>query len=76
MGHVFFHKGDLVTLKQDLPNKPIMLVKDVPKARQADTQDGKEGISMLLGIRCFWFTDEGLYQEKTFNSKDLMKLED
>ena len=73
MAHVFFHKGERVTFKQDLPNKPIMLVKDVPKARKADD---KEQVTMLLGIKCFWFTDEGLYQEKTFNSKDLEKLDD
>ena len=58
---VFFMPGDLVTLKQDIPNKPTMLV--VKKEDQT-----------LKGIRCRWFTKDGVLQEEVFNTKDLIKL--
>jgi len=66
---VFYHAGDLVRLKQDLPNKPIMLVVRIPKVKISDNQSPTK--PMLLGVTCCWFTKDGLYQEKTFNTKDL-----
>jgi hypothetical protein len=48
---IFFMPGDLVTLKQDLPNKPVMLVvkKETKTMRPQNLQDGVE---YFLGIRC------------------------
>jgi uncharacterized protein YodC (DUF2158 family) len=71
--HVYFHTGDLVQLKQDLPHKPTMVVQKISKIRptKEDTAIKKP---ILLGITCFWFTKDGLYQERTFSSKDLEKL--
>ena len=34
--------------------------------------DSKEPV--LKGIRCRWFTKDGLLQEATFNTKDLIKV--
>jgi len=34
----------------------------------------KEG-DILKGIRCRWFTDNGMLQENIFNTKDLIKLD-
>jgi len=68
---VYFHAGDIVTLKQKLPNKPIMLVVRVPKVKPINVEGEKKPLSMLLGVTCCWFTKDGLYQEKTFNTKDL-----
>ena len=65
---VYFHTGDIVELKQSIP-APAMVVKMITKTRV--TGDDK---SKLLGVICFWFTTEGLYQEKTFNTKDLKKV--
>ena len=65
---IFFMPGDLVTLKQDLPNKPIMLV--VKK----ETYIYKKEDSNLKGIRCRWFTQDGLLQEEVWNTKDLIKI--
>lgn len=65
---VFFMPGDLVTLKQDIPNKPIMLV--VKK----ETYIYKKEDQSLKGIRCRWFTKDGVLQEEVFNTKDLVKL--
>lgn len=65
---VFFSPGDLVTIRQNIPNKPIMLVvKKVNSIIKHD--DEKEGI--LRGIRCRWFTTDGTLQEDIFNTKDL-----
>ena len=48
---VFFMPGDLVTLRQELPNKPVMIV--VKKVSY--TFKDKEIIT-LKGIKCRWFT--------------------
>ena len=65
---VFFMPGDIVTLKQDIPNKPTMLV--VKK----ETYIYKKEDQSLKGIRCRWFTTDGVLQEEVFNTKDLIKL--
>ncbi len=65
---VFFSPGDLVTIRQNIPNKPIMLVeRKVNNIMKHD--DEKDGI--LRGIRCRWFTKDGFLQESIFNTKDL-----
>ena len=73
--NVFFNPGQVVTLKQDIPNKPIMLV--VRKETSIFKHD-KEKIqnkkSILVGIRCRWFTSDGTLQEALFSTKDLILL--
>ena len=70
---VFFKPGEIVQLKQEIDNKPQMIVDSIPKARMP--REGEERKkSVLLGVKCYWFTSTGFYQEKTFNSKDLEKL--
>lgn len=68
---IFFLPGMLVTLKQDIPNKPIMIVvkKDTFVFKHSDNKD-----PILRGIKCRWFTKEGLLQEAIFNTKDLIKV--
>ncbi len=66
---IYFMPGDLVTIKQDLPNKPIMLV--VKK----ETYIYKKEEQNLKGIRCRWFTKNEELQEEIFNTKDLIKVE-
>lgn len=68
----FFLPGNVVTLRQDIPNKPIMLVvKKVTKnIRVGSTGRG----NYFQGILCRWFTTEGMLQEAIFNTKDLHKL--
>ena len=67
----FFMPGDLVTLKQGIPHKPIMIVvkKEVSLLKNKISED-----NVLKGIRCRWFTTDGLLQESVFNTKDLIKL--
>ena len=66
---VFFMPGDLVTLRQELPNKPVMIV--VKKVSY--TFKDKEIIT-LKGIKCRWFTKNNELQEAVFNTKDLIKI--
>ena len=65
---VFFLPGDVVTLKQDIENKPEMIV--VRKKTITFRKDEK----LLQGIICRWFTKNKELQEAVFSTKDLIKL--
>lgn len=67
---VFFTPGMLVTLKQDLPNKPIMYV----VRKKTLTIKGDDNAKFLQGIVCRWFTTDGHLEENVFSTKDLIKL--
>lgn len=70
---IYFLPGDVVTLKKHnlIPNSPTMLVvKKITKAIRTEHIKG----DFFQGILCRWFTTEGLLQEATFNTKDLIKL--
>lgn len=69
---IYFMPGDVVTLKQDIPNKPIMLVLKVETSLFKHKMEKKDGI--LKGIKCRWFTTDGQLQEAIYNTKDLIKL--
>lgn len=68
MEQTYFTPGQVVTLKQSIPNTPIMMVvrKEVSFLKKLPT---------LLGIRCRWFTSTGELQEAVFNTKDLVYYE-
>lgn len=68
---IFYVPGDLVTLRQDIPNKPIMLVIKVVTSIFKNKLDKKD---ILKGILCRWFTTDGTLQESIFNTKDLVKV--
>ena len=65
-----FFPGDLVSLRQDLPNKPVMIV--VRKESTIFRDENKN--NNLKGIRCRWFTSNNELQEAVWNTKDLIKL--
>lgn len=67
---IFLQPGDVVTLKQDLPNKPVMIV--VRKETNV-FKNQPSGIT-LKGIRCRWFTKDGFMQEMVVSTKDLILL--
>lgn len=72
---IFLNPGEVVTLKQDIPNKPVMLV--VKKETSVFKHDNKrlnDKKPILIGIRCRWFTTTGELQEATFSTKDLIKI--
>jgi hypothetical protein len=51
---IYFQPGDLVSLKKDIPNKPIMIV-----VKKVTTVFKNEQESSLKGIKCRWFTKNG-----------------
>ncbi len=69
---IYFMPGELVTLKQDVPFKPTMIV--VKKETNIFKNSGVETQPSLKGIKCRWFTKDGLMQEAVFNTKDLIKV--
>lgn len=68
---IYFKPGDVVSLKQNIPNKPIMIVvkKETSLFKNKISED-----NILKGIRCRWFTIDGTLQEAIFSTKDLIKL--
>lgn len=72
--NIYFNPGDVVVLKQDIPNKPVMIV--VKKGTSLFKHDRKldDKRPVLKGIRCRWFTTSGELQENVFNTKDLIKV--
>lgn len=69
--NIYFNPGDRVTLRQDIPNKPTMIVvkKETSLFKHDNKKDQK---SVLIGIRCRWFTTDGTLQEAIFSTKDLL----
>ena len=63
---IYFVPGMLVTLKQDIPNKPVMIVVKKETSMFKHNTD-----NILKGIRCRWFTTTGELQESIWNTKDL-----
>jgi hypothetical protein len=68
---VYFTPGDVVELKQEISNKPSMVVKSIDKA---EMRTGGEK-PLFLGITCFWFTHNMEFQLQRFNTKDLVHCE-
>lgn len=68
---VFFTPGDIVMLKQDIPDAPLMIVKSIDKATIKTDREKP----VLFGVTCFWFTTSLQYQENRFNTKDLKHKE-
>lgn len=71
--NIYFNPGDVVQLKQNIPNKPTMIV---VKKETSIFKHYKDKIKkpILIGIRCRWFTSYGELQEAVFNTKDLNLL--
>lgn len=72
---IYFMPGDVVTLKQDIPYKPTMIVvKKETSLFKHDSKRLEDKRPILKGIRCRWFTSTGELQESVWNTKDLIKL--
>lgn len=73
---IFFSPGDLVTLKQNLPNKPVMIVihKEIKTFRLESPTESSKKVNYFVGIKCRWFTEDGTLQETIWNTKDLCKI--
>lgn len=67
---IFLSPGDIVELRQNIPNKPQMLV-----IRKVNSMFKNEtGRGPLVGMKCIWFTTTGELQEGVFSTKDLIKV--
>lgn len=74
---IYFSPGQVVTLKQDIANKPTMIVvKKETSLFKHDTKRMEDKKSALIGIRCRWFTTSGELQEAVWNTKDLVLIEE
>lgn len=71
MEKVFFTPGQMVKLKQDLPNAPIMVVYKIERSIMRNTN----GRDFLRGCKCRWFTSDGRLQEALFSTKDLQLID-
>lgn len=67
---IFFTPGDIVILKQDIPNKPKMIVYRVERSIMRNNI----GKDVLKGVKCRWFTENGFLQEAIFSTKDLILI--
>ena len=67
---VYFTPGDVCMLKQDIPNKPTMIVVKIERSLIKN----ENANPYLRGVKCRWFTDNGFLQEAVFSTKDLIKL--
>lgn len=70
---IYFLPGDVVTIKQDIPNKPTMIVvkKETMTFRPSKEDDRSE---YFIGIKCRWFSKDGCLQEAIWNTKDLERI--
>ena len=71
---VFYLPGEVVTLRQDIPYKPKMIVVKKETMTFRPSKDEKRD-DYFIGIRCRWFSTEGVLQEAVFNTKDLLTVE-
>ena len=72
---IFLNPGEIVTIKQGIPNKPVMMVvKKETSVFKYDSKRSNDKKPILIGIRCRWFTTTGELQEATFSTKDLIKV--
>lgn len=67
----YFLPGDVVTIRQEVDNKPQMIV-----MKKATKRIKMKGVfnDVFQGIVCRWFTKNLELQEATFNTKDLKKI--
>ena len=66
---IFFSPGQLVKMKQELPNSPLMVVYRIERSIMRNLNNGRD---ILKGCRCRWFTSDGHLQEAVFSTKDLI----
>lgn len=67
---IYFQPGDICQIKQDIPNKPKMVVWKIERSLIKNENQNP----YLRGVKCRWFTSDGALQEAVFSTKDLIKL--
>lgn len=69
---VYFMPGALCQLKQEIANKPVMIV--AGKVTNVFKHQGDKS-NVLKGIKCFWFSTDMKLQEGIFSTKDLILID-
>ena len=69
---VFFSPGDLVMIKHDIINRPVMFVSE-KMSRSTMNKEGDTN-TIFLGMRCKWFDSNMVLQEAIFSTKDLIHV--
>ena len=64
---IYFQPGDICQVKQNIPNKPKMMVVRIERS----IMKNNEGKDYLKGVRCRWFSSDQKLQEAVFSTKDL-----
>ena len=67
---IYFQPGDICQMKQDIPNKPKMVVVRIERS----IMKNNEGKDYLRGVRCRWFSSDEKLQEAVFSTKDLILI--
>lgn len=67
---IYFQPGDICQMKQDIPNKPKMVVVRIERS----IIKRNEGKDYLKGVRCRWFSTDQKLQEGVFSTKDLILI--
>ena len=67
---IYFQPGNICQMKQDIPNKPVMVVVKIERSI-IKNNDGKD---YLRGVRCRWFSTDQKLQEAVFSTKDLILI--
>jgi hypothetical protein len=49
----------------------MVVVKKITSIFKHDPKRVEDKKSILIGIKCMWFTNDGMLQENVFNTKDL-----
>ena len=69
---IYFQPGNMVMMKQDIPNKPKMVVVRIERS----ILKRNEGKDYLRGVRCRWFSTDQKLQEGVFSTKDLILIKE
>jgi hypothetical protein len=73
MSDVYFKNGDIVRVRQEILNRPNMVI--AGPEREKSSTGSVDSRGQLIGLRTFWFTDTGEFQTGVFDTKDLEKIE-
>ena len=67
---IYCTPGDICQMKQDIPNKPTMVVTRIERS----ILKNNEGKDYLRGVRCRWYSTDQKLQEAVFSTKDLILI--
>ena len=72
--YTYFTPGDLVIVKHNIPNRPVMIVVEKVSRNVKNVETGAIE-TIFIGIKCRWFDNNMALQEAVFNTKDIKLAE-